>query len=165
MIHRLIVMRHAKSSWDSEAATDHARPLNPRGRHDAPRIGQRIESKGWLPDLVLSSDSTRTRETCRMMCAVWTKLPEVEYKSDFYHGSVEDIQAALATLSPPAETVLVLGHNPGWEHASRWFSGEYESMTTANAALLQIEAETWAQAAQACGEWTLVDYLRPRELD
>ena len=112
MLCRLIVMRHAKSSWDSDAQSDHERPLNPRGRRDAPRIGQRIESLGWLPDVVLSSDSTRTQETCRLMCSVWSETPQIDYQSDFYHGSIADIQTAVALLTPGTTTALVLGHKP-----------------------------------------------------
>jgi len=67
MSKRLIIMRHAKSSWTSGAATDHQRPLNKRGRRDAPRIGARLQHLGWLPDLVIASDSERTRETWQRM--------------------------------------------------------------------------------------------------
>jgi phosphohistidine phosphatase len=64
---RLIIMRHAKSSWTSGASTDHQRPLNKRGRHAAPRIGARLRDIGWIPDMVIASDSERTRETWQRM--------------------------------------------------------------------------------------------------
>ena len=63
MHRRLIIMRHAKSSWTSGALSDHERPLNARGIRDAPRVGAALVKRGWLPQLVLSSDSERTRET------------------------------------------------------------------------------------------------------
>ena len=60
---QLILMRHAKSSWESSALIDHERPLNARGRHDAPVIGHYLWQKGVKPDLIISSDSLRTRQT------------------------------------------------------------------------------------------------------
>ena len=59
MERRLIVMRHAKSSWKNESLRDHERPLNKRGRRDAPRIGEELASLGWVPQRVISSDATR----------------------------------------------------------------------------------------------------------
>ena len=60
MQRRLMVMRHAKSSWKSQVPTDHERPLNERGRRDAARVGKRLAELGWVPDFVVSSDSRRT---------------------------------------------------------------------------------------------------------
>ena len=161
MRYRLILMRHAKSSWDAEVATDHERPLNARGRRDAPRIGERLVELGWSPAVALSSDATRTRETYELMSPCWPEPIEVEFLDQLYHGSINDIQAALARLPDECSIALVLGHNPGWEHASAWLCGEHHTMTTANAALLEIEAENWKEAANACDQWTLVDWLRP----
>ena len=69
MRRRIIVMRHAKSSWKSGARDDHARPLNKRGRRDAPRIAARLAELGWVPERVISSDSERTRQT-------WARMEE-----------------------------------------------------------------------------------------
>ena len=63
MRRRLIVLRHAKSAWDTDAATDHERPLNKRGRRDALRVAEKIAKLGWQPEQVISSDAERTRET------------------------------------------------------------------------------------------------------
>lgn len=164
MLYRLIVMRHAKSSWDSEATTDHARPLNPRGCRDAPRMAQAIEARGWLPEVVLSSDSQRTKETYLLMLEAWSRQPPVDYQPEFYHGGIEEIQVALSALSDDCQTAMVLGHNPGWEHACAWLVGHHQSMTTANAALMQINARNWREAAGLGGDWTLVELLRPKEL-
>ena len=60
--------------------------------------------------------------------------------------------------------VLVLGHNPGWQSAVYWLVGEAHEMTTANAALMEIEAESWADAIRRETEWNLVEFLRPKEL-
>ena len=133
MKRRLIIMRHAKSSWKSDAPTDHARPLNNRGRKDAPRVSQRLVDIGWQPQLVLSSDSQRTRETCQLMHEAWvseTKVP-VKYLRPFYAGGVDEVVPALTKVPDDVTSVLALGHNPGWEEVVAWLCGQPVHLTTA----------------------------------
>ena len=100
MQRRLIIMRHAKSSWNSPAATDHARPLNKRGQHDAPRVGTALVEQDWTPDLVLSSDSQRTRETFAGMTESFPGGIEVRFLSSFYHGGLNAIREEVSTSLP-----------------------------------------------------------------
>ena len=83
-MYRVIVMRHAKSSWKTDAPTDHARPLNKRGKRDAPRIARELELRGWVPQLVLSSDSKRTRQTFKRMRKEFEEEVPVEWEPTFY---------------------------------------------------------------------------------
>lgn len=159
---RLILMRHAKSSWKETALSDHERPLNKRGRKAAPRIARALARRGWVPEVVISSDSVRTRET-------WARMePELEgeilvaWQPELYHGGPGDIRAALAQLPDDVETTLVLGHNPGWEYAVEQLSGVHVRMTTANAALLEGDG-SWAALARSEG-WRFIEVLRPKEL-
>ncbi len=165
MNRRLIVMRHAKSSWDSDAPNDHARPLNKRGRLDAPRIAARLVDLDWVPKYVLSSDATRTRETFERMLPEFSVQPQVEFLSALYHSGPNDVAASMTLVPQYADTTMVLGHNPGWESVVHWLSGETITMTTANAALLRIEAEGWLDAIGRHGAWELVNVIRPKELD
>ena len=159
---RLIIMRHAKSSWTSGAATDHLRPLNKRGRREAPRVGARLQDLGWLPDLVIASDSERTRETWQRMKAEFPHSIEQRFSRAFYPGGLSAITNECSMLTEDVSTLLVLGHNPGWEDAVSGLCGEWVRMTTANAALLESDADDWAQAIEAT--WELVEVLRPKEL-
>ncbi len=162
MSKRLIIMRHAKSSWSSGATSDHQRPLNKRGRHAAPRVGARLHELGWIPDLVIASDSERTRETWQRMQAEFPRSIEERFSSSFYHGGLDAIASACAMLTEDISTLLVLGHNPGWEYAVEKLSGQWVRMTTANAALLESDLNDWAEVMVA--NWTLVEVLRPKEL-
>lgn len=161
---RLILMRHAKSSWTSEAATDHERPLNARGRRDAPRIAQRLVELGWVPDHVLSSDSARTQETWARMADTMVPAPStIEFTRRLYHAGVDEFLAAVRHVPHEASCLLTLGHNPGWEEVAEWLCGEPLRLTTANAVLLRHEAAEWSQTL-APDAWSFVDILRPREL-
>ena len=155
-------MRHAKSSWTSAATTDHQRPLNKRGRRAAPLIAARLRDLGWIPDLVIASDSERTRETWQHMLAEFPRSIEERFSSTFYHGGLAAITSACTMLTEDTSTLLVLGHNPGWEDAVADLGGRWVPMTTANAALLESDAEDWAEVIGA--NWILVEVLRPKEL-
>ena len=157
---RLILMRHAKSSWKSDAKSDHARPLNKRGKRDAPLMGAWLKELSWSPEMVLSSDSRRTKETYDGMSQYFNS-PTVFWMSNFYHGGISNIRSALMLAETLPETVMLLGHNPGWEMTLTWLSGSDETMTTGNAALLK--SDNWNIGLSNRGNWTLESLLRPKE--
>jgi phosphohistidine phosphatase SixA len=164
MQRRLIVMRHAKSSWDSDAPSDHQRPLNARGRRDAPNVAEKLVQLGWIPQLVLSSDSQRTSETIGRMADAFGTEPEVRFLRSFYHAGVDAVRDALAGVSDDVACVMLLGHNPGWQQVVAWLGGESIAMTTANAALLEAAGNDWQQCVASGGRWTLRTVIRPKEL-
>ena len=106
---QLILMRHAKSDWSGGSTKDHDRPLNPRGRAAAERLGDWIRSHDLLPDQVLTSSALRTRETL-MRLALPQDIP-VHATRDLYLASADQIMDHLRKAQ--AQTVLILGHNPG----------------------------------------------------
>ncbi len=144
--------------------TDHARPLNKRGCRDAPTIGGRLAQMGWQPQLVLSSDSQRTRETYNLMQDTWECDVQVEFLPALYHAGKAELAMELARVPRNVSTVLALGHNPGWEEVIEWLCGQHVRMTTANAALLQGTGATWPDAVSGAATWTLHEVLRPNEL-
>ncbi len=161
MTRRLMVMRHAKSSWKSDAATDHERPLNKRGRRDAPRIAAHLDERGWRPELVLSSTSERTRQTWLGMADHFPDA-RTEYTEALYLSDAEDAIAEIERLPADARTVLLLGHNPGFEDLVEELCGTWHRMTTANVALFEGEGRSWSDAL-AHG-LRLEAVVRPKEL-
>ncbi len=159
---RLVLIRHAKSSWKSDAPDDHSRPLNKRGRGDAPRVGRYLAEQGWLPAEVISSDSERTRRTVDGLYSKVDIEPDVRFTRALYHGHLADIREQVVQHAQGA-MVAVVGHNPGWEDAVESLSGVYHRFTTCNAAVLECEAESWSDAFEQ-DEWTLVELVRPKEI-
>ena len=149
---RLIIMRHAKSSWVDSNLNDHDRPLNPRGRKDAPRIYQALMEMDWLPDTVFLSSSKRTTETLSLMNMDRNEV-KIEIKPSIYHASLEELIIQLEHIENN-ETTMILGHNPGSELLINYLIGEWHPMPTASAALLVKENESWK----------LENILRPKEL-
>lgn len=157
---RLVVMRHAKSDHH-QGLSDHARPLNERGRRDAPRIAARLDELGWTPDEVVSSDSVRTVETWSCMEDRLQTSLEPRFTRRLYLGGW--MPFAQVVGGSTGNTVLVLGHNPGWEDVVELLCGEHVRMTTANAVLLRRDPVPWSVAVEP-DAWGLVDVLRPKEL-
>lgn len=157
---RLIVLRHAEAEPDGEGQGDHRRPLHDRGRRDAARVGMRLRELGWVPQVVVSSDATRTRQTWQHMASALGSTPAVTFTRDLYLMGIDEIRAVLREQAVELETVMVLGHNPGWEDAVHALSGVRARMMPCAAALLRTLAETWTAAAERSA-WTLDELVRP----
>ena len=152
MVRRLIVMRHAKSSWKDPNLDDHERPLNKRGRGDAPMVADAIFDKGWIPDLILVSSSKRTLQTLEGMSHRMGKAP-FEVRSGIYHATVSDLMEELEDALDNG-TTMIIGHNPGSEILVNHLSGEWHTMPTATAVLLLHSGSSWSVEA----------VIRPKEI-
>lgn len=157
-------MRHAKSSWKSDAP-DHQRPLNRRGKKDAPQIGEKLAEMGWVPDLVVSSDAERTRQTWAGVEAALRERPAAIFTRAFYMAGPREVGAEVERVPDRVRTLMLLGHNEGWEDVLAHLTGAEIRLTTANAALLFAEADTWPAAWKLAPRWRIEAVLRPRELE
>ena len=109
----LYLLRHAKSSWDDPALSDHERPLAPRGRRDGKRIAEHLRRAGIEPELVLCSSAARTRETLELVGRGWEATVAVE--DELYGATAEAMLQRLRLVPDPVESVMVIGHNPGMQ--------------------------------------------------
>jgi phosphohistidine phosphatase len=165
MIERtLVVLRHAKSSWKSDATHDHERPLNSRGRRDAPAVGAHLAGLGWQPELVLCSDARRTMQTWNGMEAVFDGSAAVSYNPRLYHAGMGEVRQALSFVGAQIQRVMVVGHNPGWEQVVEWLSATSVRLTTCNAVILRGQGSTWEEALSERGNWSIEAIIRPKEI-
>ena len=107
-------MRHAKSAWPP-GVTDSQRPLNDRGRRDAPVAGRWIASTVGIPDLIICSPAIRTRETADLVVSTWQQPSHIVYEDRVYEAHWTELAAIVTGLPDEARTVLLIGHNPGLE--------------------------------------------------
>lgn len=161
MKRRLIVMRHAKSAWNTNAQSDHERPLNSRGKRDAPHLGRLIRDRGYTPAMVVSSDSTRTRETWDGLMESMPDDLEPRFTHALYLSGLAAIRTEVSKTPDDVDSLLLLGHNPGFSLAASWLSGDELELKTAFAAVLEAEGDTWTELLKL-GRWTLVDLLTPQ---
>ena len=111
MTKRLILIRHAKSSWSDPFADDHARSLNKRGRESARAIGGWLNENDYEPQMILCSDATRTQETAELITPYLSTPPKLRLSRRLYHAAPDTMMELLRKES--AEVVAVIGHNPG----------------------------------------------------
>lgn len=167
----LLLLRHAKSSWDDPDLDDFDRPLAPRGRNAAPRMGAEIASCGWQPDLALVSTAARARQTWDLVLPALNGVPETVLDRHLYLAPPATILALLKGAPPPAETAIVVGHNPGMEMLALSLSGpgsDDDALRTMaekfpTAALARFEFDgSWADLGTA--KTRLTHFVRPRDL-
>jgi phosphohistidine phosphatase len=111
-MHQLLLLRHAKSSWDDAALPDRDRPLNKRGRRSLVAMRQAMRDLGLAPDVVLVSPARRTQETLATL-EPWDDTPLIEPMEALYLASAQDLLAVLHDVNETVRSVLLIGHNPG----------------------------------------------------
>ncbi|TVS12786.1 MAG: histidine phosphatase family protein [Wenzhouxiangella sp.] len=169
---RLLLFRHAKSSWTEAGLDDHERGLARRGRRAAPAMGQIMKVRGLQPGRVLCSTSARTRQTLSLAAAAWSDPVETVYLDSLYHARARSLLDAVRVHGGMVQTLMVVGHQPGLqdfalELADRGEPGLLgqmgEKFPTAALAVIEFPARSWSELAPASGR--LSHYLRPRDLD
>jgi phosphohistidine phosphatase len=109
---QLLLLRHAKSSWDDASMPDRDRPLNARGRSSAAVMRQAMRELGLIPDVVLVSTARRTQETLEAL-EPWDDAPLIEPMDSLYLANPIQLIAALHGVPETVRSVLLIGHNPG----------------------------------------------------
>ncbi|MEX0370545.1 MAG: histidine phosphatase family protein [Tateyamaria sp.] len=162
MTRTLILMRHAKSSWDDPRLDDHDRPLNKRGIASATAMGEWLRSLAYRPDVAVSSSSARTRQTFEGLCF---DVP-VTFTPALYHAGAEMMMEVLQEQT--GETVLMLGHNPGIaDFADRLVARppehpRFADYPTCATAVIRFEADAWNDIGWREGQ--PIDFAIPREV-
>ena len=159
----LLVLRHAKSSWKDPALSDHQRPLNKRGRRDGPRMGELLREHGLMPDVVISSDAVRARLTAEAVAEAARYAGEILLDPRFYMASPDDILSVLRSVRENAETVMIVGHNPGLEELVEQLAGAWQALPTAALAQIALPLDRWRDIKPST-RGTIVGCWRPREL-
>lgn len=162
---RLILTRHAKSSWDDPLTPDHDRPLNARGQASAADLGAWLASRGYIPGEVLCSDALRTQATWAGLSPALPGAPILTLKPALYHASADTMQAVLQKAT--AATVMMIGHNPGIAEFARLLLArppahpEFARYPTAATLVADFDIPNWE--ALAWGQGSAVDFFIPRE--
>ena len=171
LVKTVLLLRHAKSSWDQPHLDDFSRPLAPRGRKAAPRIGRYLAEEALIPDRVLCSAARRAVETWELVADSLGGKPLVEILREIYHASLHDLLDLIHHLPDNEATVLLVGHNPTFESLALDLTGSgneeaFRTMEikypTAGLAILEFPAGKWEEVGRARG--VLRDFIRPKDL-
>lgn len=162
---QLLLIRHGKSSWDFPGRSDHERPLNDRGRHDAPRIAQALQQRGVKPDAIISSNATRAATTANLIAGeMGYPASEIRETEDLYLASPRTIMTKVQQFEEEWETVLVFGHNPGMHAAVELITADpsVHAFPTLAVARIELDVQFWGEIDAGSG--LLLELLVPRSL-
>ena len=156
----LTIVRHAKSSWNHPDLSDRQRPLNSRGKRDAPVMGKRIVDHGIRPSLIITSPAKRAWTTAKIIAA------EIGYPAEFlqredslYLASLDDLLDAVVAQDAGFNSLMVVGHNPGLtEFANFLIPGLTNNLPTAGVVSVQIDQDDWNLYEQPKAELLAFDY-------
>lgn len=158
----LFLLRHAKSSWQDASQPDFERPLNERGKQAAPLIGKFMREHKLRPALILCSPAERARQTIALVREAAALNVELRYDERIYAASLARLLEVVSQVDESAESVLLVGHNPGMEELLASLTGEVRQMPTATLAHINLNVERWADAERQSGE--LVRLTKPKDL-
>ncbi|HUC18340.1 MAG TPA: histidine phosphatase family protein [Acetobacteraceae bacterium] len=169
-MHQLLLLRHAKSSWDDSSLADRARPLNKRGERAAAAIGQAMSELGLAPGLILASPARRSMQTLAAL-APFPRQTRIETPESLYLADASRLLATLRALAEREAGVLLIGHNPGLHEFAVMLIGKTRSTADAERLALHFPTAALAEFTTA-GRWQdlgpgggrLVRFLLPRDL-
>jgi phosphohistidine phosphatase len=139
----LYLMRHAKSSWKDDHLMDHERPLKKKGRKDAAGMGGLLSGKKRTPAIIYASTAERARETAGIVAETSGYIGEVRFDQRLYLAEPDTLIALIHDLPDDAESILLVGHNPGLEALAQVLSGKIVALPTAAIAHFKLEVEHW----------------------
>jgi len=167
MTHRLILTRHAKSSYDDPSWADIDRPLNARGLRSAKQLGQWLNSRGDIPDEVLCSTANRTQQTWAGIAAEMPQHAELRLIPALYQAGPEALLTVLQSAT--YRMVMLLAHNPGIGAfaealcARQPLDPEFTHYPTGATLVLEFDIASWADAQVGTGQ--VIDFITPRSLE
>jgi phosphohistidine phosphatase len=163
----LYVVRHAKSSWDNPELADFERPLNERGKTDAPRMAKRLKERDVHPSLLLSSPAKRAFSTARRI-AEMLNYPKKNIRTEerLFHADTGEIIAVLKSISDKNDVVMLFGHNPGLTELVNEI-GEHvdiDNIPTCGVVALRFHIKSWNELGSTRGELLFFDYPKSDRL-
>lgn len=161
---QLLLIRHAKSSWDFPGASDHDRPLNDRGERDVPNMGAALAQRGVSPDAIVTSTANRAKTTAGMIAEeLGFPAASIREERDLYLASPQTILRFVQQIDESCGTALLFGHNPGMHDAVEMIcGGSVDQFPTLAVARIELDVDYWGEVDSGTG--LLLELLTPRAL-
>lgn len=157
---RLYVIRHAKSSWSDPGLSDFERPLNKRGKRDAPFMAARLKEGGAKPDMIVSSPARRAAKTARAIAkALGFPEKRITEVITIYEASLQSLVAVVRELPDDCREVIMVGHNPGFSDLVGYLASDSSIyMPTCAVCCVDLDVESWADVSGGLGRTVSYDY-------
>jgi len=157
----IILVRHAKSSWKDPSLDDFDRPLNKRGKKNAPFIGKKLKEQQVMPDLVLSSPAKRARKTAIAIAkAIDYPKKHIIFDDNLYHAGVRYLFKLVKNLDDAYETVMLFGHNPDLNKFADMSlkKNRIDNIPTAGVYCIRFDVNQWQKVKEGKGEFVFFDF-------
>ena len=153
----LYLVRHAKSSWADPGMADIDRPLNNRGKHDAPVMGRRLRDRGVAPDLIITSPAKRARRTTKEIAGAMGYEGVVDVVDSIYGGGAGEIIRVAQLIDESLTSLMVVGHNPDMTELANALT-DFEIDNVPTCAIFGVEFDSWSNVGMAPGRFQFFDY-------
>jgi phosphohistidine phosphatase len=161
MKHTLLLIRHAKSSWANPLQSDFERPLNERGKQDAPEMGKKLKKHGVVPDLIIASSAKRTRQTAKRIAKELDyDAGKIIWEEKLYHCIPSVFEEIIHGIDSRVKTVIIVGHNPGITGFANQLSPDFEvdNLPTCAVVGVHVDADDWSDFSIAKRKVFLFEY-------
>lgn len=162
----LILIRHAKSSWDDPALDDRDRPLNGRGKRDAPLMGAVLKERGLSPDRIVSSPARRALKTAKSIAtAIGHPVGEIALDERVYLAEATTLLEVIQQFPETARQVVMFGHNPGFtELVNLLTDAGIGNVPTCGVASIEFSVASWSAVSPGSGRLGYFDYPKRHRL-
>lgn len=156
----LLIVRHAKSSWDVTSLDDIDRPLNDRGKHDAPEMAKRLLKEKIKIDAFISSPAKRAKKTAQLFIQEFKRnKDEIIYIDQLYNAHTADFYKVLTSIDEAWNAVAVFSHNPGiTDFANSLTSVQVDNIPTCGIFAVKADIERWEDFEKASKEFWFFNY-------
>ena len=156
----LVLVRHAKSSWDNQSGGDAERKLNKRGKQDAPFMGKLIADKGIVPELIYSSPAKRARTTAKFFAEALNYPKEkIDLRDLIYDRGPRHIIMMINETSDDLNTIMLFGHNPDQTSMLNSLAGENVfNVPTCGVACIDFDIESWSEVGDKPGKLRFFEF-------
>ncbi|EPR68584.1 SixA phosphatase family protein [Cyclobacterium qasimii] len=156
---KLVICRHAKSSWDDPKLKDHERPLSNRGLRDAPMMAARMNTNSIFPEKIFTSDATRAKMTAEFYLKAFEKIDVVyEVSNALYMASVTELLKEIKKTSNKIDSLFIFGHNPGLTELTNYLGQPLENLPTAAIMGFKFDATSWENISSDNASYWMFDF-------
>lgn len=158
MAKQLLLVRHGKSDWGNLDLKDFDRPLNKRGKENAPEMAERLIKKSFKFDLIVSSPAKRAKSTAKFFAEAYN-VDDIQYEESIYEANTNALLKVVNGLDDSADTVIMFGHNPGFtDLANELSDADIYNIPTAGMVLMSFPFDSWKMVSKGTGDLVFFDY-------
>lgn len=157
----IILVRHAKSSWKDPSLADFDRPLNKRGKKNAPFMGEKLKERDILPDLMVSSPAKRARKTAVTIAKkIGYPKKRIVYDDNMYHAGARYMFDLVKNLKKKIDTIMLFGHNPGFNYFADMLlkKNPVYNIPTTGIYCIRFDVDSWQEVEIGEGDAVFFDY-------